>query len=250
VAYNRAPTAFNEYRNVDFIFNCPFAFRDRFDAEDEDYFAVAPRPKVSGRADDRTFWETNFVPDAFGTELDPAEFKVSAGHITPFRMARNSMDAHISQWPVGRYHKAHYHGAGAMLLGLRSQGYILLWPSRAGNRPYSSGHEAEVIEVPWGRGSIYSPPTEWFHQHFNTGKEPARHLAIRGGNLFSLSMLGGQGATQANMTSTSEGGTLLEYEDEDPEVRRRYRDALAANGVVNQMPDQLYGAGYASAHRG
>jgi hypothetical protein len=107
-----------------------------------------------------------------------------------------------------------------------------------------------VIEVPWGRGSIYSPPTEWFHQHFNTGKEPARHLAIRGGNLFSLSMLGGQGATQANMTSTSEGGTLLEYEDEDPEVRRRYRDALAANGVVNQMPDQLYGAGYASAHRG
>lgn len=251
VAYNRAPMVFNEYRNVDFIFNCPFAFRDRFSGTDGDYFSVAPRPKLSGRADDRTLWETNFVPDAFGTELDPADYKVAAGHITPFIMAKNSMTAHISQWPVGRYHKAHFHGAGAMLLGLRSQGFILLWPSRAGNQPASNGRADEVIEVPWGRGSIYSPPTEWFHQHFNTGNEPARHLAIRGGNQFSLSMVGaGDEHTSVNAVSTSEGGTLLEYEDEDPDVRRRYREALKANGVENQMPDELYEAGYARRRRG
>jgi len=249
VAYNRAPTAFTEYRNVDFIFNCPFAFRDRFNGEDN-YFQVATRPELTGRANDRNIWETNFVADAFTTDLDSAEYKVSAGHITPFRMARNSMDAHISQWPVGRYHKAHYHGAGAMLLGLRSTGFILIWPSRAGNQPYSNGHADDVIEVPWGRGSIYSPPNEWFHQHFNTGNEPARHLAIRGGNLFTLSMLGGADGTHANMISTAEGGTLLEYEDEDPLVRRRFRSALTANGVDNKMPDELYEEGYAQAHFG
>jgi mannose-6-phosphate isomerase-like protein (cupin superfamily) len=245
VAYNRAPMVFNEYRNVDFVFNCPFAFRDRFNGEDS-YFTVAPRTGGG----QHEIWETNFVADGFATDLDPAEYKVSAGHITAFCMAKNAMNAHISQWPVGRYHKAHYHGAGAMLLGLRSQGYILLWPSRAGNQPYSNGHADDVIEVPWGRGSIYSPPNEWFHQHFNTGKEPARHLAIRGGNLFTLSMLGGDDGTHANMISASEGGSLLEYEEEDPEVRRRYRAALVANGVENQMPDALYEPGYARSRQG
>lgn len=244
VAYNRAPMSFNEYRNVDYIFNCPYTFRDRFNGED-DYFQVAPRSQQG----ERGIWETNFVADALSAELDPAEYKVSAGHITAFRMAKNAMEAHISQWPVGRYHKAHYHGAGAMLLGLRSQGYVLLWPSRAGNRPYSTGHADDVIEVPWGRGSIYSPPSEWFHQHFNTGKEPARHLAIRGGNLFSLSIMGETDGEHANMISTAEGGSLLEYEDEDPEVRRRYREALKANGAENQMPDELYRPGYAQSRR-
>jgi hypothetical protein len=196
-------------------------------------------------------WETNFVADAFGTDLDPAEYKVAAGHITPFCMAKNSMTAHISEWPVGRYHKAHYHGAGAMLLGLRSTGYILLWPARAGNHPYSNGHADDVIEVPWGRGSVYSPPSDWFHQHFNTGKEPARHLAIRGGNTFSLAPLGNQaeGNEHANMIATSEGGSLLEYEEEDPQVQHRFRDALLENGVENKMPDELYQEGYARARQ-
>jgi hypothetical protein len=138
-----------------------------------------------------------------------------------------------------------------MLLGLRSTGYILLWPAKAGNHPYSDGHADDVIEVPWSRGSVYSPPSDWFHQHFNTGKEPARHLAIRGGNTFSLAPLGNraEGDEHANMIATSEGGSLLEYEEEDPETRRRFRAALKANGVENQMPDELYEPGCARSRR-
>ena len=63
-------------------------------------------------------------------------------------------------------------------------------------------------------------------------------------------MLGGADGTHANMISTAEGGTLLEYEDEDPLVRRRFRSALTANGVDNKMPDELYEEGYAQAHFG
>jgi hypothetical protein len=152
---------------------------------------------------------------------------------------------------VGRYHKAHYHGAGALLLGLRSEGYVLLWSSDLGTDPYTSGHANEVVEVPWRRGSLYSPPSEWFHQHFNTGKEPARHLAVRGGNAFSGALLGSQVAPgpQAVMTDVREGGTLIEYEEEDPEIRRRYQEAVERQGVPCAMPDAIYQPGYAQTTR-
>ena len=45
--------------------------------------------------------------------------------------------------------------------------------------PYTDGHEDKVIEIKWGEASIHCPPGDWFHQHFNTGKELARHLAVR-----------------------------------------------------------------------
>ncbi|MBM2812815.1 MAG: hypothetical protein HW416_3574 [Chloroflexi bacterium] len=31
------------------------------------------------------------------------------------------------------------------------------------------------------------------------------------------------------------GGTLIEYEDEDPEIRRLYKEELAKTGVAYQM---------------
>ena len=40
-----------------------------------------------------------------------------------------------------------------------------------------------------------------------------------------------------NMTSVKEGGTLIEYEDEDPEIRLNYEDTLKKMGVTCQMPD-------------
>jgi len=246
VAINRAPASMNEFRNADFTFDCPYVFRDRFDGQDG-FFNPAPLSKRNATG----AWETNFIPNALENDLDPNETKVSAGNSMGFRLSGNSMTGHIAQWPVGRYHKAHYHGAGAMLLGLRSRGYVLIWPAKAGNHPYSDGREDDVIEVPWGRGSVYSPPTEWFHQHFNTGPEPARHLAIRGGNPFSGAPLGSDAAGGPHVTTRGqdEGGTVLDYEDEDPEVRRRFREALKREGVENQMPDEVYESGYVQRTR-
>jgi len=37
-------------------------------------------------------------------------------------------------------------------------------------------------------------------------------------------------------TDVKKGGTLIGYEDEDPEIRRRYEEALKETGVVSQMP--------------
>jgi len=40
--------------------------------------------------------------------------------------------------------------------------------------------------------------------------------------------------------STREGGTLIEYEDEDPQIRSDYIAAIRAEGVSFQMPDVTY----------
>jgi len=61
----------------------------------------------------------------------------------------SSLAGHIAEWPVGRYYKAHHHHGGAILLILRSQGYTLMWPKEAGNRPYKNGNGDQVVKVDW-----------------------------------------------------------------------------------------------------
>ncbi|HEY2917624.1 MAG TPA: hypothetical protein VGK77_01385, partial [Candidatus Binatia bacterium] len=38
------------------------------------------------------------------------------------------------------------------------------------------------------------------------------------------------------LISIKDGGTLLDYEDEDPEIRRRFEAALRVTGVPCEMP--------------
>ena len=46
-----------------------------------------------------------------------------------YKMNKNWPNGHISEWPVGVYHEAHRHRAGAILHGLNSSGYVLAWPA-------------------------------------------------------------------------------------------------------------------------
>ena len=125
---------------------------------------------------------SNFIADARSALVDPSEAKGSGVRITSFDMGGSTLVGHLAEWPVGRYHKAHFHQGGAILLILRSEGYTLMWPQEAGLRPYQQMLGNQVVKVDWQEGSVVSPPTGWFHQHFNTGKEPARYLALRWGS--------------------------------------------------------------------
>ncbi len=129
-----------------------------------------------------------------------------------------------------------------MLLILRSKGYTLMWPQEAGTRPYRENHAGQVVKVDWREGSVFSPPTGWFHQHFNTGKEPARQLAFRYSGQSGKYLMGVVKALtrEGVRTSTKEGGTLIEYEDEDPQIRRDYEADLKREGVSMQMPAFVY----------
>ena len=81
-------------------------------------------------------------------------------------------------------------------------------------------------EVNWKPGTLFVPPGRWWHQHFNTGSEPARYLAIRwGGNKWKLAeYLDNQGVDK----DVNEGGNQIEYEDQDPTIHRTYVERCAA----------------------
>jgi uncharacterized RmlC-like cupin family protein len=133
VAVTTAPMALDHYHNEQFVFNNDFVFSDRYDGE-ADYFEPGDQRYLA--ANNRQWiWETNFIPDARRAVIDAQEQKGAGVHITQFEMANNTLIGHLAEWPVGRYHKAHYHGGGAVLLILRSQGYSLLWPNEWGTRP-------------------------------------------------------------------------------------------------------------------
>ena len=41
--------------------------------------------------------------------MDPSEAKGYGVRITSFDMGGSTLVGHLAEWPVGRYHKAHFH---------------------------------------------------------------------------------------------------------------------------------------------
>lgn len=238
LAVTNAPLILDEYRNPEFVFNCPFEFTERFGGE-EGYFTPSDTRYREGPID---IWETNFIPDVVDARLGAHDVKGAGMKFSQFQMAGNSLIGHVGHWPAGRYQKAHYHGPGAVLLGLESEGYVLMWSKELGTRPYQNGHADGIVEMAWKPGGVYCPPGGWFHQHFNTGASPARHLALRySGRIFPTGfMLAAKRHENGTSTSIKNGGTMIEYEDEDPEIRRRFERELAARAVPLDMPPVEY----------
>jgi oxalate decarboxylase/phosphoglucose isomerase-like protein (cupin superfamily) len=131
------------------------------------------------------------------------------------------MTAHISEFAVGLYKKAHRHGPGAHVIILSGKGYSLMWPDGG-----------KKLKFEWKPGTIIVPPEMWWHQHFNTGGNPARYLALRWGSQkyqFQLAQI------DELLKDRREGGNQIEYEDEEPEIRQWFEEALNGSGVESQM---------------
>jgi hypothetical protein len=90
----------------------------------------------------------------------------------------------------------------------------------------------EFERVDWVSGTTFVPPNMVFHQHFNTGAEPALYLAIRWGSR-KYRFLRPEGQRQD--VSVNEGGDQIEFEDEDPEIYRMYAAECAKYGVKPDM---------------
>ncbi len=151
VAVTNSPAVINMYDDINFVFNMPADFPDRF-AGEADYF--------SAKAEQKGFLlVTNFVADAVNLPLISAKERGAGGGHIRFNMAKGSMSSHISQFPVGTYKKAHAHGPSAHVIILSGEGYSLMW--REGEEP---------ARYDWQVGSLIVPPNKWFHQHFNTGR--------------------------------------------------------------------------------
>lgn len=234
-----APEVINALGELNFVFNSDYEFGELYHNE-EGYFRPSDVRTVEGRFGE-TYWHTNFIPDARRALLDDLEQKVAGGQLTGYRMGATFPMGHISEWPAGCYHKAHFHGPGAILLGLDGEGYVLAWDSALGPRPWSSAHGDQVLRVNWHRNSIYTPPNAYYHQHFNTGPSPAKHIAVYGSrHPLSFHSLVSEEGGFAGYVSYREGGTLIEYEDEDPQVRGDFEAAIRPKGIECTMPPVVY----------
>ncbi|MBI2918501.1 MAG: cupin domain-containing protein [Chloroflexi bacterium] len=219
VAMTNAPLAINLYHNLDFIFNNPYNFGDRYSGE-QGYFSG------QGKLLSMKAWETNFISNVYDFQLRDLRERGAMGLGTMLEMSDNTMACHISQFPVGTYKKAHRHGSSALLIILAGQGYSLLWEDGG-----------ERLKVDWRQGSMFSNGNDrWFHQHFNSGGEPARYLALHWGSrkYGRLSFICTR--RPPGWVDIKKGGTQIEYEDEDPAIRQLFEAELAKVGAKINMP--------------
>jgi mannose-6-phosphate isomerase-like protein (cupin superfamily) len=218
------PIMMNLFRSAQFIFGTDFEF-ERFSSPE--YYRGSGRALSTVQAGlDRNFWETNFVPD-LGTfaELKPLEHRGMASHSVMFLLADGILHAHMSEIPVGSYKKAHRHMGGTHIYPVTGRGYSLLW--------YEG--ETERRRVDWCHGVVYSPPDNMYHQHFNVSGEPARYFAVKMGNYRYPVTARMTGQFRASVKDMRETRNQIEYEDEDPAIRKLYLDELAKAGGTFMM---------------
>ncbi len=221
VSANDLPFLLNVFRNEGFLFDNPFPFPDRigrqgYFAGEGDFLPIKPGKHM---------WETNFVPDLGSLSLPEWEARGAGSRNIKIILADSSMHAHTSEMPVGSYKKGHRHGPGAHVFAVTGSGYTLMWND--GDKEFER-HE-------WQHGFVFAPPEGMFHQHFNTGPEPARYLAISMGS-HRYPVLGHKlKLKQAPDASVQEGGAQINYEDQDARIHEIWLRELAATGVASRM---------------
>jgi quercetin dioxygenase-like cupin family protein len=216
IGVTKAPVYMNLFHDQDFIFQNKFVFKNRYQGE-EGYFSG------QGKAHPKRIWESNFVPDCREFKLQEWDERGAGGHNIYFELADNIQSTHVSEFPVGTYKKAHRHGPGAHIVVLSGQGYTLIWPEGG-----------ERLKIDWRTNSLFVPPALWFHQHFNTGKEPARYLAVHAEHSFKYKGIN-RDYNIIERKSVKLGGHEIEYEDEDPEIRRQFKEELRKNDATWRM---------------
>ena len=188
------------FNDAEFIFNTDTRFKGRFGGQ-EDYFS-GNGTLYSGR-----LWVSNFIPNAPDMPLWSWDERGAGGINAFFYLSGNSTKAHVSEFPVGTYKKAHKHGPGANLVLLSGDaGYSLLWTKE---------DRSDVRKADWKVGSLVIVPSDdCLHQHFNSGTRRARYLALTPGLLGLRAPPAGAG--EGADVSRKDGGRQLAHADAAP----------------------------------
>jgi gentisate 1,2-dioxygenase len=193
ISITSMPTMVNIGGNAAFTYANSFDFRDRYKSQ-EQYFTEST--KQANR-----FVTQSFIPNIRAAATDP--YPERGGTNMHWKMGGNTMlDAHISEFEVGSYKRAHRHRNEAIIYILNGTGYTLVWQN-AGDKPQ---------KIDWQQGSLQQVPPFWYHQHFNTGTEPVRYLAIT-----SDGVLSNLGLEDSEEQQTG---------DEDPAIRKLFEEEL------------------------
>src|SRR3990170_1872546 len=168
------------------------------------YFALTSQPVAF-----ELFRDPEFIHNIRKINLVPREKRGKGTRNMYIHMSGSAMLAHVSQFPVGRYKKAHRHGPGAHVFLLDSTGYTLMW---------NEGEKPERYD--WHEGTCISPPAGTWHQHYNTGNQPCKFVALH---------------ANTAVQKEEKGIEQIEFEDEDDSMRKMYEEECARNGVKVDM---------------
>lgn len=205
----------------EFIFNCDYDFWSSYDTGEfftEGGLYQGEFPKSQGG--EGLVWETNFVPDLNGFE-NVKQWREQAGNFVFFHLPHTSTFAHVAEFEAGTYKKAHRHQPGAQIVNLAGVGYSLMWKEDWDQK----------VSVEWKPGSLFTPPEDWFHQHFNVTETPSRYLAY---HIPEMKLMWG------GVFDPVAPENEIDYNNEDEIIREYYADRLADNGLELEMPEAAY----------
>jgi mannose-6-phosphate isomerase-like protein (cupin superfamily) len=225
LAITNAPLMINLFLSTEFVYGERFAFRDRYASEDT-YFSAEPRPASLPYGE--IVYQNNFIPNFKHIRVDHPPEGASRGEGFARRYLRlggNRMLTFAAEYPVGTYTTAHWHEGGVQIYIAQGEGFTLMWPPEAGWRPWQDGKADKVARVDFQEGTVYSPPTGWWHQHFNTGSIPVRYIPTGTG----LPQTRADGRAYVYTSVREEGGHQLDYDLEDPMVRKLFEEAVQAH---------------------
>jgi mannose-6-phosphate isomerase-like protein (cupin superfamily) len=225
ISANNLTAVMNMFHDHDFIFDNVAVFKGRMGKPG--YFNGEGEMVETQRG--RFMWETNFVADVASFKLEGWERRGAKSLNMRFCLADGIMHVHTSEMPVGTYKKGHRHGPDFHVLVTKGEGYSLFW--------YEG--DTEFIRVDWKPGSVFAPPNQMFHQHFNTSPFPARYLPMAMGSLKYPFTEEKRHVFLGVDVDVKKGGCQVEYEVQDPRIHGLYLEELAKNGVESRMGDYI-----------
>lgn len=162
LAVTSFPFVMNALASESFVRDDSFEFADRFDGAEDYYARAAPAP------DEHT--ATNRVDNVRATPMNEYESRGPGATTARWLMAGNTqLSLHSTAIAPLSHLKAHRHSSDAFVLFLTGRGYSLIW---------RGGDVRHRQRIDWQGGTLFVPPTYWYHEHFNTGTQPAQHLAV------------------------------------------------------------------------
>lgn len=244
LAGTTAPNVINLFPDQDFIFNCAYQFKNRYD-ESDDYYKPREDEIEADPLRGLAMRRANIFPDIMACEL-PLDNRRSPGYrrLEP-NMTGNIFYLWIGQHEPGRYSKAHAHGSAAVLICIKGKGYTYTWPRTIGLRPWESNKADQVMRQDYEAvGMVTAAPMsgDWFHQHFGVSKDPLRLTAWFGPNNQTNRKPGrpGEKAIDHGAIHLKDGGTAIPYSEEDPYIRKEFEATLKTEDIESRMPVSLY----------
>lgn len=223
------PILMDIFRSRNFIWNNPIDFSDRY-AGELDYFDPENRVDYAPTTEHHSLTISNMIRNAWTWRLFNAGqgYKDTDRHIV---LSKSAMSTRVEEFPTGTYERGHRHKAGVTIVMITGTGYTFLWPQDVGATPWKNGKEAQVELVEWEPGVIFVPPEQWYHQHFNSGKDPARYVRLGappGNEVYKVGAVGLSLGTN----------TRIQFRDEDPYMRDQFEKELAKSGATIGMPSR------------